>query len=136
LTIIKTKNGNIFGAFAEEAWTHDTWTNVLSLKAFIISLINKENKPFEAMINPQGYDGNYYYALNCDSSKGPCFGRNHGYLDITIASNSNANQSSSSYFGRSFQHQDYPEGSEKAQTILAGSQKFQTIDIEVFTKNN
>ncbi len=141
LTIIKTTNGNIFGAFAEEAWTNGT--NVFSLKSFIISLINKENKSFKAMINlanphPQGYGGYYYYALNCVSLNGPSFGYDniHHSADIFIASNSNANQSSSSYFGRSFQHQDYPEGSEKAQTILAGSQKFQTIDIEVFTKNN
>jgi hypothetical protein len=93
-------------------------------------LINKENNPFKAM-SLAGH-----YALYCDSSKGPCFGHNNGYLDISIASNSNANQSSSSHFGYAFRHQDYPKGYAKAHNILAGSQYFQTIDIEVFTKKD
>ena len=71
LTIIKTTNGNIFGAFAEQAWTNST--NVLDQKAFIISLINKENRPFKAMIIC--LRGNHY-ALYCDSSNGPSFGSN------------------------------------------------------------
>ena len=127
LTIIKTTNGNIFGAFAEKAWING---KVQDPKAFIISLINKENKPFKAMSSTG------YYALYCESSKGPCFGHDNGFLDISIASNSNANQSSSSNFGYAFKHQDYPTGSEKARTILAGSHNFQTIDIEVFTKKD
>ncbi len=49
-------------SFAEKAWT--SGTSVLDPKAFIISLINKENKPFKAMYSsthPQGvYGGNYY----------------------------------------------------------------------------
>jgi hypothetical protein len=112
-------------------------------KAFIISLINKENKPFKAMIsstdpygNNSGYGGYYYYALNCVSSSGPSFGCNsyNSTLDILIAPNSNKNQRCSSNFGYAFRHQDYPAGSAKAQAILAGSQYFQTIEIEVFTK--
>ncbi len=144
LTVIKTTNGNIFGAFAEKAWTNGT--HVVDPKAFIISLINKENKPFKAMIsstNPSGqYDGYggyyYYYALNCISSNGPSFGYNNYYqtVDISIASNSNANQSSSSNFGYSFKHQDYPAGSAEAQAILAGSKYFQTTEIEVFSKKD
>jgi len=128
LTIIKTTNGNIFGAFAEKAWTNNT--DVKDPQAFIISLINKENNPFKAM----SFAG--HYALYCDSSKGPCFGHNNGYFDISIASNSNAKQSSSSYFGNSFKHQDYPKGYARVQAILAGSHTFQTIDIEVFTKKD
>ena len=49
LTVIKTKNGNIFGVFVEKAWT--SGTPVMDPKAFIISLINKENKPFKALIS-------------------------------------------------------------------------------------
>jgi hypothetical protein len=128
LTIIKTTNGNIFGAFAEEAWTNNT--DVKDPQAFIISLINKEKEPFKAMSSTR------YDTLYCRSSKGPCFGHDNGFLDISIASNSNANQSSSSNFGYSFKHQDYPAGSSRARTILAGSQYFQTIEIEVFTKKD
>jgi hypothetical protein len=120
---------NIFGAFAEEAWTNNT--DVDDPQAFIISLINEEKEPFKAMSSTG------YYALYCDSSKGPCFGHTNGCLDISIASNSNANQSSSSHFGfNSFKHQGYPRGYAKAHNILAGSQYFQTIDIEVFTKKD
>ncbi len=135
LTIIKTTNGNIFGAFAEKAWKNGTY--VMDPKAFIISLINKENNPFKAMISSIGP----YMALNglySKSSTGPSFGydSHNGYVDISIASNSNANQRSSSNFGHSFKHQDYPAGSAKAQAILAGSYNFQTIEIEVFTKKD
>jgi len=131
LTIIKVTNGNIFGAFTEKAWTNGK-ISVLDPKAFIISLINKENKPFKAMIN-SGYSKGYKV-----SSYGPFFGFDtcHKTFDIVIAENSNANQSSLSNFGYSFKHQDYPAGSEKARNILAGSERFQTIEIEVFTKKD
>ncbi len=137
LTIIKTTKGNIFGAFAEKAWKNGT--EVFDPKAFIISLINKENKPFKAMIGSNHPRFGYRYnALYCDSSKGPSFGYDNQteYVDISIASNSNVNQSSFSHFGYSFKHQDYPAQSKKALTILAGSHNFQTIDIEVFTKKD
>ncbi len=114
LTIIKTTSGNIFGAFAKKAWTNDT--NVSDPKAFIISLINKENKPFKTMVS----SAPSHYALNCDSSRGPSFGYNNSYVDIYIVSNSNVNQSWCA-IGRSFKHQDYLEGSAKARAILAGS---------------
>ncbi len=142
LTIIKTTNGNIFGAFAEKAWTNGS---VADQKAFIISLINKENKPFKAMISstsPQGQvngsSGYNYYALYCESSYGPSFGydNRNSTVGILIASDSNANQSSSSNFGYAFKHQDYPAGTAKSKTILAGSQNFQTTEIEVFTKKD
>ncbi len=130
LTIIKTTNGNIFGAFAEKAWTNST--HVLDPKAFIISLINKENRPFKTMVS----SAPSHYALSCVSSKGPSFGYNNAYVDIDIASNSNVNQNSWCDIGRSFKHQDYLEKSAKARAILAGSQFFQTIEIEVFTKKH
>ena len=136
MTIIKTTNGNIFGVFAEKAWTQSP---VVDPKAFIISLINKENKPFKAMISsahPYQNSGYNYYALY--PSNGLSFGYDNQteYVDISIASNSNVNQSSFSHFGYSFKHQDYPAQSKKALTILAGSHNFQTIDIEVFTKKD
>jgi len=148
LTIIKTTNGNIFGAFAVEAWTNRT--RVIDPEAFIVSLINKENNPFKAVISsthPRARFGGYrYYALYNNygkwtvnnSASGPSFGYDNSSLavDISITSDSNTDQSSSSNFGYSFKHQDYPAGSDKAQEILAGSYYFQTIDIEVFTKKD
>ena len=130
LTIIKTTNGNIFGAFAEKAWINGS--NVQDPKAFIISLINKDNNPFKATILSTRPNGYCYYALYCESSYGPSFGydNSNSNYSISIASNSNINQSSSSNFGYAFKHQSYPAGS----TILAGSRNFQTIEIEVFKK--
>ncbi len=130
LTIIEATNGNIFGAFSEKAWANDK--DISDPKAFIISLINKENKPFKAMINSGNSKG---YNV---SSYGPYFGFDtcHKTFDILIVENSNANQSCISNFGYSFKHQDYPAGSEKARNILAGSQHFQTIEIEVFKKKD
>jgi len=77
-------------------------------------------------------------ALNWDSEIGPSFGYDtgDGTVDISIASNSNANQDSYTEFGNAFRHQDYPAESDKARTILAGSENFQTIYIEVFTKTD
>ncbi len=133
LTIIKTTNGNIFGAFAEKAWTNDN--NAVDPKAFIISLINKENSPFKAMNNSAQ---TRYYALYCSSSNGPSFGYDivNGSVDISIASDYDANQSSLSKFGYSFKHQNYPAGYSITWSILAGSPKFQIIEIEVFTKKD
>jgi hypothetical protein len=140
LTIIKITNGNIFGVFAEKAWTDD---DLVDPKAFIISLINKENRPFKAMISSPysskktlQKSGSKYYALY--PSNGLYFGYDghHGTVDISISFDSNANHDSYSNFGYAFRHQDYPAGSAKAQAILAGSQYFQTIEIEVFTKKN
>jgi hypothetical protein len=136
LTIIKTTNGNIFGVFAEKAWPQ-AWKKldpVEDSEAFIISLINIENKPFKAMVSSVHPNKYKYYTLY--PSNGLSFGYDNYQrtFDISISSDSNANQNSSSNFGNAFKHQDYPAGSAKAQAILAGSQYFQTIEIEVFTK--
>ncbi len=122
LTIIKSEHGNIFGGFAEKAWDS---SNQLyeDPKAFIFSLVNKENKPFKAMSTYRAR------AIRCDPSYGPSFGGH----DIKIWSNSNSNQESCSYFGYSFGHADYQFNSDKAKSILAGSQRFQTLEVEVFS---
>jgi len=48
LTIIKSTNGNIFGGFTEKAWSSSVQYFIDS-KAFIFSLVNKENKLFKVM---------------------------------------------------------------------------------------
>jgi len=73
-------------------------------------------------------------AIECVPSYGPIFGT--GGYDFYIASGSNANQDSYSEFGKSYKHPDYPKDTEKANSILAGSLKFQTLEIEVFTQTN
>ncbi len=141
MTIIKTTNGNVFGVFAENKWK--VGYAVRDNEAFIISLINQENRPLKAKIEPSfddpdlaWYSKNANYALYCSTKSGPTFGFNGYYkhLELFISSNSNANQKSKSNFGRYFKHPDYDHQTEKARNILAGSQYFQTIEIEVFTK--
>ncbi len=73
-------------------------------------------------------------AIDCDSSFGSIFGSVG--LDFCIASGSNSNQDNESEFGNSYKHPDYPEDTEKTNSILAGSFKFQTLEIEVFTQTN
>ncbi len=74
---------------------------------------------------------NTAYAIYCHSSYGPMFGGGH---DILITSGSNANQTSYSNFGSHYKHADYQFQTEKANSILAGSHNFQTLEIEVFVR--
>jgi hypothetical protein len=67
-----------------------------------------------------------------DSELGPLF----GVGDIVIASDSNSNRLSYSSFGICYEHIDYQYGSDKSKSILAGSHKFQTVEIEVFVATN
>jgi len=71
---------------------------------------------------------NESFAIYCCSTRGPIF----GVGDIDIASDSNSNQNSYSNFGLSYKHPDYQCETEKANSILAGSEYFQTVEIEVF----
>jgi hypothetical protein len=44
------------------------------------------------------------------------------------------NEESNSKFGHASQHSDYLKGTERAKNILAGSCKFETVEIEVYFK--
>ena len=124
LTVIKSEHGNIFGGFVEKAWSSSD-KSVVDPKAFIFSLVNKDKKQFKTMCS---YSGKA--AMNCLSFYGPTFG---GGSDIQIASNSNVNRKSYSNFGYSYKHVNYQRGKAEALTVLAGSHKFKTVEIEVFT---
>lgn len=124
LTVIKSTNGNIFGGFTEKAWSSVN-AYVTDASAFVFSLVNKENRPFQALCT------NCQNAIYCGSSYGPTFGAGQ---DIYVSSDSNANHSSFSALGCSFQHLDYEKGSAGARSILAGSCNFKTLEIEVFTR--
>ena len=126
LTVIKAKSGNIFGGYTEQKW-HSRGGFVTDPNAFIFSLVNKEEKPFKVMCSNEGQT-----ALYCSSNSGPCFGGH----DFDIKSDSNINKESYCDFGFSYQHQDYLWKTDKAKNILAGSYKFETQDIEVFSKTN
>ena len=103
LTVIKSSNENIFGGFTEKAWD-SSCHYVEDPKAFIFSLVNKENKPFKIMCT-NGVD-----AIYCHSSYGPTFGNPH---DICIS--------------------NYQMYTEKAGSILAGSYNFLTLEVEVYS---
>ena len=60
---------------------------------------------------------------------GPIFG---GGKDIYIADNSNTKSSYYSILGKTYTHPEYPFGSEKAESILAGTHNFKVQEIEVF----
>jgi len=122
LTVVKSTNGNIFGGFTEKAWD-SSGQNYLDPKAFIFSLVNKENKQFKVMCT------NGANAICCNSASGPTFAGG-----FNIASGSNANQTSACNFGSSYKHADYQFQTEKAKSILAGSYNYQTLEIEVFVR--
>ncbi len=131
LTVIKTTNGYIFGGFTEQAW-HSNGGYEKDPKAFIYSLINYENSPFKVMNSNDGE-----FAIDCSLKHGPSFGGNNEYMgDIVIKSDSNINEESFSDFGCSYKHPEYKYDSDEVDFILAGSFKFQTVDIEVFKITN
>ena len=140
LTVIKAKSGNIFGGFTEQKW-HSRDGVVTDPKAFIFSLVNKEERPFKVLCSNEGKQ-----AICCDSRYGPCFGgEGRDIRDIFINTNSNIKMSFSD-FGHSYQHPDYLKGTATSKSILAGSKwnfsplrfgfnyEFETVEIEVFSK--
>lgn len=139
ITVIKSSNGNIFGGYKEGARGQN---GVLDHNDFIFSLINKDDKPFKAKF-VQNPNFNSNYGANCQySTIGNSFGHisvNSGldtYNDISISEGSNTNENSCSNFGYSYHHPDYQKGTQEAKSILAGSYRFKTVEIEAFTKVN
>ena len=131
LTVIKSEHGKIFGGFVEKAWS-SSGEHVVDPNAFIFSLVNEDNKPFKATVSLP-HKGTT--AIVCSSGAGPIFGLG----DIDIRSGSNTNQKGSSCFGASYRNEDYKiEASNisKRKSILAGSHKFKTLEIEVFAAMN
>ena len=62
------------------------------------------------------------------------YGAIFGAHEIVIVSDSNGNHYSWSSFGTHYNHADYEKGTDRAKTILAGSYRFKTDEIEVFTR--
>ena len=125
LTIVKSTREKIFGGYTTNQWSltgNEPWQ--IDNSAFIFSLVNKENRPliFEQTCN----DG---HSIGSFKHYGPIFGAGN---DIFISDSSNTNIQSFSNLGATYTHPDYPYGSEKAKTILAGARYFQVQEIEVF----
>jgi hypothetical protein len=64
LTIIKTKEGNIFGGYTSLSWDPEEEAEKKDDDAFVFSL-NLEKLYFES--------GKKDYSIFCDKNKGPCF---------------------------------------------------------------
>jgi hypothetical protein len=128
LTVVKATSGNIFGGYTEQAWhSKNEW--IKDPKAFIFSLVNKEEDPFKANVSNEGI-----HAIYGSSKYGPVFGKDEKYIrDLCIF---NTEETSCSEFGYSYQHGRYPKDTVKANSILAGSTRFQVQEIEIFVKKN
>ena len=132
LTLIKTTNFTsslnsiyIFGGYANIAWSSlvgcSGWSYCSSLydpDAFIFSLNSPQNlPPFKANSNGQ----NSLVMMNKQGLLGPSFGR-----DIQIVDQSNETDCTTS-FGST-----YSFNTQYTQTVLCGSTRFKTSEIEVF----
>lgn len=124
LTLVKSTYGNVFGGYTSVAFNGNN-SYYKDPNAFLFSLVNSYDTPliFEQNING---NGNSIYG---SSAYGPTFGS-----DLVINDNCNLNSNSYSKLGQTFTHPDYPHGSQKASLILAGAEKFQVSEIEVFQK--
>jgi len=110
----------------EQSWAPN-YSCKYDSKAFIFSYINKFNKPLRIKYTRKPYSGDN--SIVCCSNHGPKFGN-----DLFIADNSNKNTNSCSYLGQYYIHSDYRNGSNEAQSLLAGSFNFQVSEMEVYTK--
>ena len=126
LIVIQSTNGNIFGGYTEQDWSHNGGYKS-DPKAFIFSLKNIQNTP---MLFQQS---SFNYSICCHNIYGPKFGGGH---DFVICDNSNQVNSSYSNLGSSYLIQIYSHGSDQAKSFLAGSYNFLTREIEVFTRSD
>ena len=136
LTIVKSAKGNIFGGFTSIPWESIDYDNENGYEydknAFIFSLVNDENRLliFEHTKESENIkESDARGSVWSSSNNGPVFG---GGNDLYIDDISDTNTSSYSMLGFTYTHPDYPIGSDRAMTILAGSNFFQVDDIEVF----
>lgn len=131
LTIIRTTNGCIFGGYTEKEWNQigEKGHYKTDDNAFIFSLVNERNTP--CRVDVEKGQNEKEKSIACYASAGPTFGGGH---DIYVANESNVNVNSHCKFGYSFRLSGYEYGSNQAKCFLAGSEFFQTDEIEVFQK--
>ena len=124
LVLIKSNNGNVFGGYTLQEWSHPTYGYKNDPNAFIFSLINKDNKPLVMKCSKPDQ------AIYCSYVCGVTFG---GGNDIYICDRSNEGICSTN-LGHTYKHPDKDYQSKEAKSFLAGSYNFQTSDIEVYSK--
>jgi hypothetical protein len=125
LTIFKAKESSyIFGGFTSVSWDRSK-KHKSDQNAFIFSLTNKDNTPLKMKID----SNEHKYAIRCHPKFGPIFGSGD---DIFIADNANISKSNYSRLGHSYKHPQYAFGTNEAKTFLAGSNRFQLDEIEVY----
>ena len=122
LVIIKSSNGCVFGGYTQQNWSHSGAFKI-DPNAFVFSMINLDNNPMVMKCH------NPNYAVSCVNNFRPVFGN-----DISVCDNSNVNTGSFSNLGHSYKHPQYVQRSNEAKSFLAGSYNFQTVEIEVYTK--
>ena len=88
-------------------------------------MVNEDEKPFKVLCSDEGKQ-----AIYCSIFYGPCYG--DGYIDINT--DSNINKKSFCDFGWAYKHPDYEKDTYEAGNILAGSYKFETVEIEIYAQ--
>ena len=124
LTVIKTTKGYIFGAYTPMAWDSIS-QHKTDPTAFIFSLSNTSKQPQLIPINTFMSSN----AVYCFSTHGPVF----GCFDICIQNNSDVSTRNYSELGNSFDFKLHSPKTTEAQSFLAGSREFQTVEVEVFS---
>ncbi|KAL9961572.1 hypothetical protein ACROYT_G030534 [Oculina patagonica] len=114
----------IFGGYTDRDW-HSGSSYTDSTYSFIFSFKNHYGlEPFKLHVKK------YSNAIYGNSGYGPTFGAGH---DIYIANSAGSNTNSYSNLGSTYvQLAGYRYGSSEAQSVFAGSYKFQPHEVEVF----
>ena len=117
-----------FGGYTEAAWDCSNQYKT-DPKAFLFSLINKDNLPCKmATTNPE-------FSIYCGSQSGPVFGGADLFISFTAHKSSKNHRTSTSVLGTTYRHPFCVfENDEQASRFLAGSYKFRLDDIEVYSK--
>lgn len=121
LVLIKTSNSNVFGGFTCKKWSGNNCFKT-DPNAFMFSFKNESNKPIQMKCYRPAC------AIYCNPEFGPSFGR----TDLIIKNNSNEHEQSWSHLGHTYTHPQLNYDSIQAQTFLAGTFNFKTVEIEVF----
>ncbi|CAF1123514.1 unnamed protein product [Adineta ricciae] len=123
MTVIRSKNGFIFGGFTTVAWSSTTQYRADAL-AFLFTLKNPHNiEPTKYVIREQAIR----FAVSHLAKDGPIFGSNcNGAIDLYLKSPFNANGN------RTFFPQTYRDTTEKNRTTFTGDPYFSCDDVEVF----
>ena len=127
LIVIKSENGNVFGGYTKCNW-HGKDEHRSDGQAFIFSLINQLSTPIKIKCS------NVDHAMYCHPDYGPTFGKLWS-CDLYISDYSNSNNMSHSDLGINYEHPMYSWNTNDAQSLLAGSYYFQTLEIEVYQIN-